>query len=441
MNLCDVVGYAFDVCFAWLYLGKAAPGAGVPLWRRLAGAVVLLLTFPLYPSGWFAILTNSWLRFGVRVLLYSGFLLLARRISVSLALYDAAFLTAVCTITHNAFLTPLTMPILNTTVQFSAVPLLNGIICAAIVYSLKLLCYAPAYFLVPLAGIPSVDVVRVIALCGITFVSLYIKEVQIPITLNGAAAMSELSEYFIILQVALLVCLLVFEGYQRNLRENTAFRMQQISTEALLKNIREHQQHDAAVRQLRHDLKNHLLSLRVLVEDGRDADALAYIDEYLNRSARSGRLFRTGSPWLDGLMSEKLSAAAEQQIACSVVMDFRDSGFIQPFDLCTILGNALDNAVEACLQQPQDQPRYIDVRGGRKGDCLMVRMANSCAPRADRTALLQTTKADKFAHGFGLGNMKRAVKKYSGLLTAEFEQPDRFVLTVMIPVPHGEPPQ
>lgn len=102
-------------------------------------------------------------------------------------------------------------------------------------------------------------------------------------------------------------------------------------------------------------------------------------------------------------------------------MDFQQGAFIDDFDLCIIVGNALDNALESCLSV-RDEHRFIDVKGGPSAGCLLIQVANSSA----RPALLagnlpSTTKTNQDNHGFGLRNIRRSLEKYQGTMDTHWE--------------------
>lgn len=306
--------------------------------------------------------------------------------------------------------------------------------CVAIVCGVKCLCYLFVYRTIPLWSITQVGLPRAAVLGMIITISLILKELQVSITDSGVESLPEYSVFFILLQAALLLCLLLFEQYQQKARENTAYRLQQVTVLALMKNIRVRQEKDEAIRSLRHDLKNHMLTLRHLVGSDCKAQAMKYIDDFLGQADLSELRLQTGSPLLDGLIGEKLSAAVQNGIAVNVVTDFQKGELLDNFDLCVIFGNALDNAIESCLKAPEGQ-RFIDIKGGPVTGNLLLRIANSTAePVSTAGGLPLSTKRDREQHGFGLKNIQRALEKYHGTLDAHMEG-EQFVLSILIPLP------
>lgn len=184
------------------------------------------------------------------------------------------------------------------------------------------------------------------------------------------------------------------------------------------------------VRSIYHDLKNHLLLLQS--QDGSSQEqqpvqSLQYqLEGYEN-------YHNTKNEFLDIIIRDKSRAAQKKQIDFSAVIHFEDGSFLEPLDISTIFGNALDNAIEASEKLPQDQ-RLITIKSNRIRDMLIIIFKNNTAPN---TALAPgTTKTDTFIHGFGLTNIKKAVEKYEGKCIINTEQ-QTFTLKIMIPIPQS----
>lgn len=122
----------------------------------------------------------------------------------------------------------------------------------------------------------------------------------------------------------------------------------------------------------------------------------------------------TGNEALDILLSEKLRQCGEKQIVCTVLADGALLRFIHPLDLVTIVGNAMDNAIEACLRVPEGA-RFIQVRTVQQNGFAVLSFSNSCDGEI-RTAgrRILTGKQDRENHGFGLANIRRAIEGYGG---------------------------
>ena len=139
----------------------------------------------------------------------------------------------------------------------------------------------------------------------------------------------------------------------------------------------------------------------------------------------------TGNEFLDIILKDKAAKAREKQIDFSAMVDFHEIDFMEPLDISTIFGNAIDNAIEASENLPEYK-RLITVKAERVRDMLLITIENNTPPGNHLTE--GTTKKDRFVHGFGIPNIKKAVEKYSG--QCSFQQEERvYRLKILIPCP------
>ena len=183
------------------------------------------------------------------------------------------------------------------------------------------------------------------------------------------------------------------------------------------------------MRGIYHDLKNHLLVLQARTEDGQELrrsvqglqEQIGAYEDY----------YHTGNEFLDIILRDKAGKAQERKIAFSAMLSMEDSAFLDPLDISTIFGNALDNAIEASEKLPEER-RAIVAKAGRIRDILVVSVENNALPEAAPS--LKTTKRDERAHGFGLLNIRKAVERYGGQCSVRARE-GQFLLKIMIPVP------
>ena len=187
------------------------------------------------------------------------------------------------------------------------------------------------------------------------------------------------------------------------------------------------QRSDEELRAFRHDYKNHLIVVRSYLESGNVEAAKAYFDSINELSPEALRKVSTGNFAADALISYKLRAAEGKGVS------FCFEGHIPPGgmrdeDLCAILSNLLDNAVEAAA--PLEGEKNVHIEAVSRNGFLLLCVTN---PTAGATSsgqsgrrtnnsgvdLPATTKADKKNHGYGLKNVRKAARKYGGNLTTE----------------------
>lgn len=185
-----------------------------------------------------------------------------------------------------------------------------------------------------------------------------------------------------------------------------------------------------AVQRNYHDLKNVLLYL----ERSSDTEQTReYIRRVMGQIHPFEALVETGSETMDILLNEKLALCQQEKIACTVDVDGKLFDFIDPLELCTLVGNAMDNAIEACLKLPEPSARRILFRSARRGNFAMLCVRNSfdgCMPRGAE----HTTKPDAENHGYGLASIRQAAAAYGGEVSCG-PQGKEYVLTMLFPLP------
>lgn len=182
------------------------------------------------------------------------------------------------------------------------------------------------------------------------------------------------------------------------------------------------------VRALYHDLKNHLLVL----ESRQNTEETRQMAESLRSQIASYENYvHTGNEFLDIILKDKAVKAREKQIDFSAMVDWGGIDFVEPLDISTIFGNAIDNAIEACEKLAENQ-RLITIKAECVRDMLLITIENSTLSEAQ--PIEGTTKQDHFLHGFGISNIKNAVEKYGG--QCSFRQEDgTYRLKILIPIP------
>ena len=186
------------------------------------------------------------------------------------------------------------------------------------------------------------------------------------------------------------------------------------------------------MRRLRHDLRNHLTALQGLLARGQTGAADGYLKQLLDSEALHGRRRLCENETADIVLSAKAQAMEQAGVNARFGVSLPKDLPLAPTDLCALLGNALDNALEAARQTPEG---WVSVRARADKGLLMLQVENSAPglPVREKTGRFATTKADKSAHGFGLAGMEEIARRCGGTLEAKAEE-GRFALTVCIPL-------
>ncbi len=185
------------------------------------------------------------------------------------------------------------------------------------------------------------------------------------------------------------------------------------------------------IRMLRHDMNNHLSAMSLLLTEGKVQDAQRYLQAIKTDMAEASLPAKTGVNALDLVLWNKISAAKEYLI--QIQPDIRHSlaGLtISDYELCSIFGNLLDNAVEAVQKLPESQ-RNIQLSVAKQQDMLCIYCQNPYATIKKENGSFTTLKADKTNHGLGIRQIKRIAAKYHGTVDIKTEN-QMFVISVLL---------
>lgn len=166
---------------------------------------------------------------------------------------------------------------------------------------------------------------------------------------------------------------------------------------------------------LYHDLNNHLNTLYQLLEEKQGEAAKAYIKEISKPILKLSKTIWTGVDVVDVIINSKLEKMEQLGIEADINVEYPSECNITPNDMCTILSNLLDNAIEAAAETEQKGCVCLTVR--RINYLLLIKVTNPCSEHIKSFEdIPKTTKANKNLHGWGLRSVRDTVEKYSGTL-------------------------
>lgn len=183
-----------------------------------------------------------------------------------------------------------------------------------------------------------------------------------------------------------------------------------------------------------HDMKHLIEVLR------RESDADLQ-KEWLDKMERDIKDYelqnKTGNPVLDIMLSAKMLQCQNHGISMTIIADGKALSFMDKMDICTIFGNALDNAIEHVRKISDKEKRIIHLKVVTQKQFLLCQVENYCPePPKFQGDLPVTTKKDRDNHGYGLKSIQYTVKKYGGRMTVKAEK-EWFLLKVLIPLPES----
>jgi len=250
---------------------------------------------------------------------------------------------------------------------------------------------------------------------------------------NQFDVFSEIGVYYYALIILVFGTIVILERTsklesRRNQLEEVIF-MQNYRYQALLERERIEKRMDC----FRHDIKNHLCVIRKMADE--NINVKNYVEQLQKNLDESRVIVDTGNSVINGLMVEKLRLAIEHSIHTHIDMDLHDTGFIRDVDLCTIITNAMDNAIEASMLVSESEKRRIHVKAGVKSGFLIFRFANYYEHEIQKTGDgLVTNKCEKEGHGLGIISIQFALEKYNGACYYDTDEKHYFVLKIMIPM-------
>lgn len=220
-----------------------------------------------------------------------------------------------------------------------------------------------------------------------------------------------LTVIFIIIVVSLIFNVMAKQHF------NATSQMMEKQVELQINHFNEVEKMNAEIKRFRHDYLNHLQSILSLVQMNECSMAEAYILK-LNKLKNETQttIFNTGNTLADAILTNKASLLDKNgRIDYSGIMPLT----LDNVDLCIILTNALDNAIEACKEL--SKPYVISILAKKQQGYFILSIKNPTVRSENFYDIPATTKAEKNEHGMGLHNIESVVEKYEGQMKIKCE--------------------
>ncbi len=235
----------------------------------------------------------------------------------------------------------------------------------------------------------------------------------------------------------LLIPFYIIKGQVSNYYQSTN-EYQEFFLQEQLKTLERYKAAEEETRRIRHDMKNNLSCISMLIKEDKTQEASDYIEGLLQDISLLSPKVVTGDEMLNCVFSAKLDWMQQENITFEIdgVLD-RGLDW-KPIDICKVFANAIDNAIEACMKIADRNERKISVSLKRTKQYYSIEMKNTiadkrlCAPLLKNSGYIQyTTKDNKKFHGLGLSSMYRTVEKYGGMMKVDC-QDDEFILNIVV---------
>lgn len=272
---------------------------------------------------------------------------------------------------------------------------------------IKELCYL---LLIPITGILFVNIIFNILLIVNENLVFQLYE-QFPVFLGIVPVVAAL------FYAGILITIVSYQKMIGLQEEKEKYFVEQQQVHAIQERMEEVEQFYHGIRQMKHEMKNHMTNIKGLVRNGSYGD----IEQYIDHMDESMNVFeitiKTGNTVTDVIVNDKQKAAEKQGIQFQSEFSYPKSDGYNAYDIGVIINNLLQNALEACEKMAEGK-RYIYLSGRQKKKFYVINVKNSFEGEVTfdtKTNLPLSTKGKDIAlHGIGLSNVKREADKYMG---------------------------
>lgn len=175
----------------------------------------------------------------------------------------------------------------------------------------------------------------------------------------------------------------------------------------------------SAQRKITHDFNSQLETIGCLLKSDDSKDAIEFVTALHAKQTTRSLLVNTHHPIVDALLNQKAYIAKDKNIQIHFEVNDLSNLQLDSVDITTILGNLLNNAIEACVIYGENSQIQVKVL---LGNTLFFAIRNTCKPVKIIGEYIPTTKPNAQLHGFGLENVKTLLRKYNGEYAMEYDE-------------------
>lgn len=230
----------------------------------------------------------------------------------------------------------------------------------------------------------------------------------------------------------------IFQRYEHLQQERQKHFVEEQQMKLLKQRLEEAERFYGSLRKVRHEMRNHMTSIRGLAAGGNYQAAEQYMDKLEDTMGTLDYRFATGNPVTDVVINDKYRKAAALGIDFQVNFYYRPEDTIPVFDLGILLNNLLDNALEACERLTDEQQRRICLSLKRKQQFLLLEVENTFdgAVKWEEGSELPATgkrseSSGQTEHGIGLKNVKEIAERCLGSMDIRISE-NTFKVMVML---------
>lgn len=225
-----------------------------------------------------------------------------------------------------------------------------------------------------------------------------------------------------ILSLVIMMSVLIFNMNRQYEVEKELARLKTEQAELLERDYTTLNNAYAINAKLFHDFHNHIGLLRQLLSHAKSEEAMQYLDELQTPVQEMTETVWTGDETVDYMINSKAVTAKERNVQYQAQVEFPRHTNLRSVDLCAVLGNLLDNALEAAGQVPEKEERFIRLTIRRINQMIIIKVENSFHnPPVSQNGVFTTSKVKNGLHGWGLKSAQTAAEKYDGTVQTSYK--------------------
>ncbi len=183
-----------------------------------------------------------------------------------------------------------------------------------------------------------------------------------------------------------------------------------------------------SIQSVIHDINKQLIYIEKCIVEDLSQDAVIHINQILRRVHHSYHLVNTGNIIIDALVGYTLKTAKQKRIEVThQIHTVPNNISIERYDLCILMGNILDNAIEA-VERIGQKPKWIEINIHSKKNFLIIQVINPYAGSHGESA---PSRYDCNTRGYGLDNIKRVTEKYGGSMSIQKNESTFDIIAVL----------
>lgn len=215
----------------------------------------------------------------------------------------------------------------------------------------------------------------------------------------------------------------IYEATMRQLEEGYKYKLIEKQLELQLNHYNKLAENREVLSEVIHDFKNHLNCIYNLYKYEKKNDLGNYIENLISITDPE-KVIDTGNPVIDAVLSEKLDMADKMGIKFRHELNLPSNVEIEYTDLCIVLGNSLDNAIEACKRINDNMlNKEIRLSMNHRDSYMIIVITNTCDQLPIKgEKFYRSSKPSPELHGIGLQSIERTVKKYNGNMVVKCER-------------------